>query len=147
MGKFGTLSVLEDLADVHDPVSGNEDEIAKRFAAALQIHNELFDDMVSDLATVVGMPQMPYVADDIAVLQELDEWGRADASKPGAGGNLGFPLRIYGSAVQWTNTFFETTSVAQLASILDSHAAADLKSSLNPPWRAPAGSGPVISAA
>lgn len=126
MGKFGTLSVLEDLADINDPVSGNETEIARRFAEALAIHNQLFDDMVSDLATVVTSPQMPFVGGDTAVIQELDEWGRADASKASPAGNLGFPLRIYGSSVQWTRTYLARATVAELAAQIDAHAAADL---------------------
>jgi hypothetical protein len=126
MGKFGTLSVLEDLADINDPVSGNETEVARRFAEALTIHNELYADMVGDLATVVTKPQMPYVASDTATMQELDEWGRADASKASTAGNLGFPLRIYGSAIQWTRTYFQRTTIAELAAQLDAHAAADL---------------------
>jgi hypothetical protein len=127
VGKFGTLSVLEDLAMVGDPVSGNETVLAQRFADALAIHNALFQDMVGDLATVVTQPQLPYLAGDTAVMQELDEWGRADASKATAVGNLGFPLRIYGSAVQWTATYFERATVSELAAQLDAHAAADLQ--------------------
>lgn len=126
MGKFGTLSVLEDLADVNDPVVGNEEEIARRFADALTIHNRLFDDMVSDLATVVTVPQMAFSGADTAVIQELDEWGRADASKASVTGNLGFPLRIYGSTAQWTRTYLQRATIADLAAQLDAHAAADL---------------------
>ena len=126
MGKFGTLSVLEDLADVNDPVAGNEEMIARRFNEALAIHNRLFDDMTGDLVTVVTQPQMPYVGADTAIMQELDEWGRADASKAATSGNLGFPLRIYGSSVQWTSTYFQRTTVAELAAQLDAHAMADL---------------------
>ena len=126
MGKFGTLSVLEDLSSVNDPVAGNEAEIARRFAEALTIHNTLFSDMVGDLATVVTQPQMPYLGADTAIMQELDEWGRADASKASTSGNLGFPLRIYGSSVQWTKTYFQRVTVAELAAQLDAHAMADL---------------------
>lgn len=126
MGKFGTLSVLEDLATLNDPVSGNEEELARRFAEALDIHNRLFDDMVSDLGTVVTVPQMAFTGADTAVVQEMDEWGRADASKPSVTGNLGFPLRIYGSTVQWTRTFLQRATISELATQLDAHAAADL---------------------
>lgn len=126
MGKFGTLSVLEDLADVNDPISGNETEVARRFAEALDIHNRLFDDMAGDLATTVTVPQMAFTGADTAIVQELDEWGRADASKATTSGNLGFPLRLYGSTVQWTRTYLERATVSDLAAQLDAHAAADL---------------------
>lgn len=126
MGKFGTLNVLEDLADVNSAITGRETEIAARFAQALQIHNQLFEEMAMDLAAVVNSPQLPFVGGDTAIIQELDEWGRADASKASVSGNLGFPLRIYGSSVQWTKTYMERATVGEFAAQLDAHAAADL---------------------
>ena len=80
MSKFGTLNVLEDLAADTNVVTGREAEIARRFQQALDVHNRLFDGMVSDLATITGQSQLPYGASDGAIIQELDEWGAADAS-------------------------------------------------------------------
>jgi len=127
MGKFGTLSVLEDLATVNDPVAGNEDDIAARFQTALDIHNALVDDMLGDLALYTDQAQLPYGGADAAIIQEVDEWGTADASKAAALGNLGLPLRNYESTVQWTRLYFERTSVATLATQLDAHAVADIQ--------------------
>lgn len=127
MGKFGTLSVLEDLAAVNDPVAGNEEEIARRFAEALDIHNALVNDMLSDLAIYTSDAQIPYGGSDAAIMQEVDEWGTADASKATALGNLGLPLRNYESTIQWTRLYFEQVSVAELAAQLDAHALADVQ--------------------
>lgn len=127
MGKFGTLSVLEDLADVNDPVIGNEEEIARRFAEALNIHNAAVGDMLGDLAMYTDQAQLPYGGADEAIVQEVDEWATADASKAAALGNLGLPLRNYESTIQWTRLFFEQTTVAQLAAQMDAHALADIK--------------------
>lgn len=129
MGKFGTLSVLEDLASwTSESVINNEAEVAKRVAQALAVHNALFEEMASDYASFTNLPMLPYGGADQAIVQELDEWGAADASKASAFGNLGIPLRIYGSTVQWTRTAFENMSVAEFATQLDAHATADIRS-------------------
>lgn len=127
MGKFGTLSVLEDLASwTSESVINNEEEVARRFSEALAIHNRLFEDMASAYAVFTDKPMLPYGGADTAIVQELDEWGAADASKASGMGNLGLPLRIYGSTVQWTRTAFENMSVAEIAAQMDAHAAADI---------------------
>lgn len=128
MPQFGTLSVLEDLASwTNESVINNEEEVARRFGEALAVHNALFEDMASDYATFTSAPMLPYGGSDAAIVQELDEWGAADASKSGDFGNLGLPLRIYGSTVQWTRTAFENMSVAELAAQMDAHATADIR--------------------
>lgn len=127
MGKYGTLSVLEDLAEDTQPVAGREDEIAARFSEALDIHNRLFADMVGDLAMLTDQPELALGAADEAIIDELDEWGAADASKAANFGQVGFPLRIYGGTIQWTRTYFEMVSAAELAAQLDAFAAADLR--------------------
>lgn len=127
MGKFGTLNVLEDLATVNDPVAGNEDDIARRFAAALDIHNAMVATMLGDIATSTDQAQLPYGGADAAIIQEVDEWGTADASKAAALGNLGLPLRNYEGTIQWTRLYFEMVSVAALAAQLDAFALADIQ--------------------
>lgn len=127
MGKYGTLNVLEDLAEDTNPVAGREDEIAARFQEALDIHNRLFADMVSDLAMTTDQAELALGAADEAIIDELDEWGAADASKAANFGQVGFPLRIYGGTIQWTRTYFEMVSAAELAAQLDAFAAADLR--------------------
>lgn len=127
MGKYGTLNVLEDLAEDTQPVAGREAEIAARFSEALDIHNRLFADMVGDLAMLTDQPELALGAADEAIIAELDEWGAADASKAANFGQVGFPLRIYGGTIQWTRTYFEMVSAAELAAQLDAFAAADLR--------------------
>ena len=96
MGKFGTLSVLEDLASwTNESVINNETEVAQRVSDALAVHNALFEDMASDYASFTNQPQMAYGGASAAIIQELDEWGAADASKASNYGNLCIPLRIY----------------------------------------------------
>ena len=125
---YGTLTVLDDLSTVNTTVSDfGEDELARRFQQALEIHNRAMADRIGDFATLTGQPLLAYGGADEMVMQELDEFGAADAQKVTGAGNVGFPLRIYGVAVQWTRLQFETRSVAVLARQLDAAAAADAK--------------------
>lgn len=128
MGKYGTLNVLEDLAGDTNPIDSPEREqyISRRFTEALAIHNAAFTEMTTALATTTSQAQLPYGGADSAIIDELDEWGAADASKPSAFGNLGLPLRIFGGTIQWTRTYFEMVSAAELAAQLDGFAMADI---------------------
>lgn len=129
MGKYGTLSVLEDLITPSMALGNEQSEqaIADAFNRALAAHNQAFRDMVNDLCVVTDQAELPYGGSDAARIDELDEWGAADASKAAAYGNVGFPLRIYGGTIQWTRTYFETASPAQLAAQLDAFATADIR--------------------
>lgn len=124
--KFGTLSLLEDLAVDTDPIGDRAEQIAKQFSDALDIHNQLFSDISGDIASVGSEAELAYPGADQAIIQELDEWGAADASKASSFGQMGFPLRIYGGTVQWTNTYIERATPAEMATQLDAFAAADL---------------------
>lgn len=127
MAKFGTLSVLEDLATDNGSLAGREQDIADAFTAALAAYNTLTAEMLSELADVTDQAQLAFPAADGAVIQELDEWGAADASKPAVSGEVGFPLRIYGGTLQWTNTYLKRATPALMAAMLDAFAAEDLR--------------------
>lgn len=127
MGKYGTLSMLEDLAADNDPVAGREEYIAQRFREALDAHNANFREMVGILAETTNQAQMPYGGADEAIIVELDEYGAADASKVEAFGNLGLPLRNFGGTVQWTSLWFEMHSAADMAKQLDAFATRDIR--------------------
>jgi len=127
MGKFGTLSALEDWAADNDPITGRQEQIAQTFADALAAYNQLTADALSDLAGTTDQAQLAFPGADEAIIQELDEWGAADASKATTTGEVGFPLRIYGGTLQWTNTYLERATPAMLASQLDAFATADIR--------------------
>lgn len=127
MAQFGTLAVLDDLATTNETIAEfGEAELAARFNQALQIHNAMFQDMADDLLGLTDAYLLPYGGADTAIIQELDEWAAADASKPAVSGNVGLPLRIYGGTLQWTRSWMDTYSVAKAAQKLDAFAAADI---------------------
>jgi hypothetical protein len=127
MGKFGTLSALEDWAVDNDPITGRQEQIAASFNAALTAYTNLMADALSDLASTTDQAQLAFPGTDEAIIQELDEWGAADASKAAALGEVGFPLRLYGGTLQWTNTYLERQTPAMLAAQLDAFATADVR--------------------
>jgi hypothetical protein len=127
MGKFGTLSALEDWAVDNDPITNRQEQIAASFATALDAYNQLVEEMLGELAGTTSEAQLAFPGTDTAIVQELDEWGAADASKAVTTGEVGFPLRIYGGTVQWTNTYLERATPAMLAAQLDAFATADLQ--------------------
>jgi len=48
-------------------------------------------------------------------MDEIDEFGTPDAQKVAAGSNVGFPLRKYGGALQWTRTAFQNMMASEFA--------------------------------
>lgn len=125
---FGTLHTLDDLVQIQDSIATyGEDALAERVNQALQIYNAAMEEAVRDFAILTSAYQLPYGVADNLEMQELDQFGSPDASKPGAGGSVGLPLRFYGVAVQWTRHFQLNTSVATLARLMDSAASEDRK--------------------
>lgn len=125
---YGTLSVADLLATARVGASVMEVGEDRTFAAIdayLQAHNqiqrELFDLLVEETTErTVGTG-----ASDTMTMDELDEFGRADPQKVTAGDILGFPLRLYGGALQWTRKYFENHTPAELVAQVDAMMTAD----------------------
>ena len=123
---FGTLGVLDTLAATQQSlIAYGEDRAWSEIAALLAAHNEQMTDMMAGLVERSNDRLRRYGTAASKTMQELDEFGRPQAQKVTAGATLGFPLRLYGDALQWTRKFMQTGgSAAQLAaemtSILDS---------------------------
>lgn len=126
---FRTLSLLDDLENQNQIVEDfGQEELGRRFNEALAVHNETVQEIVGDFAFVHDVPQLAYgVAETGVEMQEVDEFGSADASAASGAGNVGFPLRDYLTAVQWTRLYLQTHSVADLARQVDDRASADLR--------------------
>ncbi|MBA2758932.1 MAG: hypothetical protein H0U38_04490 [Chloroflexia bacterium] len=123
---FGTLSTLDDLANVQTSVlEYGEQTLAQRVAQALTIHNTALEDAIADFAIITNQYQLPYGVSDDMEMQELDQYGSPDVQKHLAGGAIGLPLRFYGIAVQWNRHFLLNASVATLARLFDSAASSD----------------------
>ena len=114
---YGTLSVLDTLAATQTSlVDYGEDRAWQQIDALLAAHNMQMQDMLGDLVERSNDRQRRYGTTASKTMQELDEFGRPQPQKVTAGATLGFPLRLYGDALQWTRKFLQTNgSSAQMA--------------------------------
>lgn len=116
-GAYGTLSVVDTLASASNTTVADygEDRAFTEIEAALAAHNRITNDMLGDFVERSTDRQRRYGSADAMAMDELDEYGRADAQKLAAGATVGFPLRLYGIALQWTRKYFQTAMASELA--------------------------------
>lgn len=104
MAQYGTLSVLDTLAQQRNTTVANygEDRTFESIQIALAAHDQIMADMVMDLVEFTDDQLRSTGGDATFDAEELDEFGRPAPQKTEAGQDLGFPLRRYGNALQWT---------------------------------------------
>lgn len=125
---YGTLSVLDTLASSQQTIAQyGEDNAWEAIQASLTAHNRVTDEMLATFVETTTDRQRRYGGEDQAILDEVDEYGRADAQKVTAGATVGFPLRRFEASVQWTRLFFENTTAAQLAAQFTAIQSADVR--------------------
>lgn len=125
---YGTLSVADLLATTRVGASVFEVGEDRTFAAIdayLAAHNTILSMLLGDLVGRTTERIVGVGGTDTMVMQELDEFGHADAQKAVAGATLGFPLRLYGVAIQWTRKWFENHTLAELVAQVEAAATAD----------------------
>ena len=125
---YGTLSVLDTLAAAQQSVVAyGEDRAWSEISAALQAHNAQVSELTGLLMETTEDRQRRYGTPDSMVMTEVDEFGRADAQKIAAGSTIGFPLRLYSIALQWTRKYFQNATTQELAAQVDAAFDADVK--------------------
>lgn len=113
---YGTLATLDTLAASQQTIAQyGEDRAFEEIQRALAIHNRLTDEMLAMLVERTTDRQRRYGSNDSMAMDELDEFGSPDAQKIAAGATVGFPLRLYGIALQWTRKFMQNATAAELA--------------------------------
>lgn len=113
---FGTLSVLDTLAASNQSVADyGEEQAFSQIEAALAAHNAQYNMMAASLMETSEDRLRRAGTAGSMTMQELDEYGAADVQKITAGQNVGFPLRIYGTAIQWTRSFFLVARASEIA--------------------------------
>lgn len=124
---YGTLSVLDALASSQQSVVDiGENAVFKQVAAAMAAHNDIVNELMGNLAETTMDRRRGYGGTASMVMDELDEFGRADAQKIVAGALLDFPLRKYGISVQWTKDALEVLTGVEFAAQLTAAQDADL---------------------
>lgn len=81
----------------------------------LAAHNAIVTQLVGDLATFTTDRQRKYGISSSADMFEVDEYGRAPTQKAAPGDTVGFPLKLFQTAIGWTQKWFQTKTPADLA--------------------------------
>jgi hypothetical protein len=134
---FGTLTVSDLLQTTQQSVvEFGEDQAFGAIAVALEAHNRILADIEGDLVETSQDRQRRFGGPDAMTMEEVDEVGIVDAQKIAAGATVGFPLRRYQVAVQWTRDWLETHTPAELAAQYNAAEAADRRALYNAMRRA-----------
>lgn len=112
---YGTLSVQDLLATQKTIAEIGEDQTFLAIQTALDAHNILLREKLAQLADPTTDRQRRYGGLDLMQMDELDEFGTPDAEKVVAGLTVGFPMRLYGKAVQWTRKYFQNAGANEFA--------------------------------
>lgn len=128
---YGTLNTQDTLATLR-ALSGNVAEIGEDVAfesidAALQVHSMLLQEALTDFVEMTTDRLRRYGGPDSMQMEELDEYGTAGAQKITPGATLGFPMRMFGGALQWTRKYFQNATGPELAAQVTAMMDADVK--------------------
>lgn len=125
---YGTLSVSDLLEATGQSIADfGEDKAFAAIAEGLAAHNRLTADMVTTLCAVTGERLTRFGSTGAMDMVDLDEFGAPDTQKVTAGANVGTPLRKVGIAIQWTRTYMQTHTPAELAGQFDAARDADVR--------------------
>lgn len=126
---YGTLSTLDTLAATQQSIAQyDEDRAWAEVEAAMIAHNRFMMDLVTPLVEITTDRQRRYGSAASKTMQVADQFGRPQAQKVTAGVTLGFPLRLYEDALQWTRKFIQAPgSAQQLAAEFDAILDADYR--------------------
>jgi hypothetical protein len=123
---YGTLSTLDTLAASQQSVASfGEDAAFRGVQQLLDAHNALLMDAMNDFVETTEDRQRRYGGGSIGFMDEVDQFGRADASKLAQGVTVGFPLRKFQKTLQWTRDYFEVTTGAEFMGQVDAMLAED----------------------
>ena len=113
---YGTLSSLDTLAAIRQSVVAYGEDLAwQSIEVALQAHNSQVNEMMGALIERTTDTRRSYGTGDVKTMDEMDQWGQADAQKISAAVTSDFPLRRFGQSLQWTRQWMASNTAAQLA--------------------------------
>jgi len=126
---YGTLTTLDTLATLSNTTVADfgEDNVYNTIDSYLTAHNGIMDDMMGDLVERSTDRLRRYGGQSDMEMYEADEMGTPDAQKISVGDNVGFPLRLYDGALQWTRMYFKNAMVSEIAAQFNSMLTADVR--------------------
>lgn len=125
---FGTEFTLNTQAERNSTtvLEFGEDQLWENLRAYWAAHNILFNQAAEFISERTTDRQRVFGGTDDAEMQELDEFGQPSAQTTGIDGyNVGFPLRRFGAAIQWTRFAFENMTVTEFANKVNAITDAD----------------------
>jgi hypothetical protein len=116
---YGTSSLSDLLATTTQSIAqggpGYERAIWEVFERSREAHNRMMNAVI-DAFTFRTTERLIGVGGVQAMqMDDIDEYGSPHAQKVAPGENMGFPLRLYGMALQWTRTYFQKATPADVA--------------------------------
>jgi hypothetical protein len=128
MATYGTHGVTDLLAATSQSVAQfGEQRTFEAIQDTLDAHEALLREKIDGLVEITTDRQRRYGGQDLMTLADLDEFGNADTQKVTAGSTVGFPLRKKGRTLQWTRTYLENVTPAELGIQITSLTDADVR--------------------
>lgn len=127
---YGTLTINDLLANQNTIAKIGEDNAFQAIDAALAAHNTIVNEMLAPLVDATTDLQRRYGGVDQFTMDEIDEYGTPDVQKIAAGSIVGFPMRLYGGALQWTRKYFQNATGKEVAEQYVAMEDADLRNTI-----------------
>ena len=114
----GTMSLADLQAITNQTVPQfGLDAVADVLRRDLEVHNRLTAEMFRDVAEITADPLRRTGVSGSGEMVEVDDYGRAPTQKPGAGGTVGLPLKLFQFAIGWTQRWINKATPAQVAEV------------------------------
>jgi hypothetical protein len=112
---YGTLEILDTLAAQRTLIADyGEDNAFQAIAQYMAAWNRIVDEMLMELTEPTTDRLRRYGGVSTVTMIRGDEFSRPDAQKTSAGVNIGIPLELYQTGLQWTRKYFQMHTVAEL---------------------------------
>lgn len=123
---YGTLAV-PDLVRSGFPniLEFGEKRLWDYIKVLLEAYNSITLDEMSLFVELTTQRIMGYGGTPGVTFVKTNEFGRADASKPTFGGNIGLPLELNASSLQWTRKWMENHTPDEMVAVVEDTTLAD----------------------
>ncbi len=124
---FGTLSVSDTLASASNTIVADfgEEKAFQELSRFLVAHNQIMSELLGSLCAFSADRQRRYGEVIELEMQDAGEFHTPEAQKVTPGATVGFPLKRYEMAIQWTRDWFLNHTVDEMVGQFDAALAAD----------------------
>lgn len=125
---YGTLSLTDLLAATQPTiVEFGEDRVFEGISDLLEVHNRLVQEKLGDFVLTTTDRLRRYGGIDSMLMEPMDEFGIPNAQKVSAGATVGFPLRRYANAIQFTRDWMRQHTPEELTNQVIAQRTADVR--------------------